>query len=142
MAPLPPVKPPLLLYHRFVLSKLSWDFTITDLGKTWVNESVENLVSKYIRQLLELPIIATFSTLVASKSKYGISLLLPSTKFAQCQVVFRSALKSSPNNDINALWSRTSSGYNIQYDQYRSTKHVLTAIHNDNEDGIRHELKS
>ena len=107
-----------------------------------VTENVDNLVSKYIRQWLELPISATLSTLVVSKSKYGISLILPSTKFAQCQVVFRNALKSSPNNDINALWSRTSSGCNIQYDQYRNSKQILAAVQNDHEDRIRHELKS
>ena len=115
---------------------------IINLGKTWVSENIDNLVSKYIRQWLELPICATLSTLVLSKSKYGISLILPSTKFAQCQVVMRNALKSSPNTDINALWSLTSSGCNIQYDQYRNTKQVLTAIRDDNEDRIRHELKS
>ena len=131
----------LLLYHRFVLSKLSWYFTIADLGKTWVTKTIDNLGSKYIRQWLELPISATLSTLVLSKSKYGFSLVLPSTKFAQCQVVFRHALKS-PNNDINALWFRTCSGCNIQYDQYRNTKPVLSAIQNDNEDRIHHELKS
>ena len=132
----------LLLYHRFVLSKLSWHFTIANLGKTWVVENIDNLVSKYIRQWLELPISATLSTLVLSKSKYGISLVLPSTKFAQCQVVSRKALKSSPNSEINALWSRTSSGCNIQYDQYRNTKQVLNAVQTENEDRIRHELKS
>ena len=93
-----------------------------DLGKTWIAESMDSLVSKYIRKWLELPIIATLSTLVISKSKYGISLILPSTKFAQCHVVFRNTLKSSPNNDINALWFRTSSGCKIQYDQYRNAK--------------------
>ena len=36
----------LLLYHRFVLSKVSWHFTIADLGKTWVTENIDNLVSK------------------------------------------------------------------------------------------------
>ena len=51
-------------------------------------------------------------------------------------------MKSSPNNDINALWSRTSSGCNIQYDQYRNTKQVLAAVQNGHEDRIRHELKS
>ena len=132
----------LLLYHRFVLSKLSWRFTVADLGKTWVTENVDNLVSKYIRQWLELPISATHSTLVVSKSKYGISLILPSTNIAQCQVVFRNALKSSPDKDINALWPHTSSGSNIQYDQYRNTKQVLAAVQNDHEDRIRHELKS
>ena len=117
-------------------------FTIADLGKTWVTEDIDNLVSKYIRQWLELPISATLSTLVLSKSKYGFSLVLPSTIFAQCQLVFRNALKSSPNNDTNDLWSRTSSGCNIQYDQYRNTKQVLSAIQNENEDRIHPELKS
>ena len=135
-------KSKLLLYHRFVLSKLSWHFTIANLGKTWVAESIDNLVSKCIRQWLELPICATLSTLVLSKSKYGISLILPSTKFAQCQVVSRKALKSSPNSKINVLWSLTSSGCNVQYDQYRNTKQVLNAVQTENEDRIRHELKS
>ena len=117
-----------LLYHRFILSKLSWHFTIADLAKTWIAENMDSLVSKYILQWLELSISATLSTLVISKSKYGISLILPSTKFAHCQVVIRNALKSSPNNDINTLWSRTSSGCNIQYDQNRRTKQNLTAI--------------
>ena len=64
------------------------------------------------------------------------------SKFAQCQVVFRNALKSSPYNDSSALWSRTSSGCNIQYDQYRNNKQLLAAVQNAHEDRIRHELKS
>ena len=36
----------LLLYHRFVLSKVSWHFTIANLGKTWVAENLDNLVLK------------------------------------------------------------------------------------------------
>ena len=132
----------LLLYHRFVLSKLSWHFTIANLGKTWVVENVDNLVTSYIRQWLELPISATLSTLILPKSKYGINFILPSTKFLQCQAVIRNALKSSPNSDINSLWPQTSFGCNIQYDQYKNTKQVLTAIQKDNECRITHELKS
>ena len=40
----------LLLYHRFVFSKLSWHFTFANLGKTWVAENKDSLVSKYIPQ--------------------------------------------------------------------------------------------
>ena len=40
----------LQLYHQFVLSKMSWHFTIADLGKTWV--VIDNVASKYIRQWL------------------------------------------------------------------------------------------
>ena len=132
----------LQLYHRFVLSKIAWHFTIADIGKTWVTENIDNLVSQYIRQWLELPISATLSSLILSKSKYGMSLILPSAKFMHCQVVVRNVLKSSPNSDINALWFSSSIGCNIQYDQFRNTKQVLNAIQHDNEERICHDLKS
>ena len=118
----------LSLYHRFVLSKISWHFTIADLRKTWVVENIDNLVAGYIRQWLELPISPTLSTLILPKSKYGINFILPSTKFLLCQTVKRNALKSSPNSDINLLWTQTRFGCNIQYDQYKNTKQVLAAI--------------
>jgi len=34
----------LILYHRFVLSKFSWHFTIANPGKTWVAENLDDLV--------------------------------------------------------------------------------------------------
>ena len=40
----------LLLYHRFVLSKVSWHFTIANLGKTWVTDNLDHLVSSFVRQ--------------------------------------------------------------------------------------------
>ena len=36
----------LQLYHRLVLSKIAWHFTIADIGKTWVTENIDNLVSQ------------------------------------------------------------------------------------------------
>ena len=132
----------LLLYHRFVLSKVSWHFTIANPSKTWVVENVDNLVSSYVRQWLELPISSTLSTLVLPNTKCGLGFTLPSTKFIQCQAVIRNALKSSPNKDINSLWAQTSFGCNIQYDQFQNTKQVLNAIQKDNEARISHELKS
>ena len=132
----------LLLYHRFVLSKISWHFTIADLRKTWVVEKIDILVAGYIRQWLELPISATLSTLILPESKYGNNFILPSTKFLLCQTVKRNALKSSPNSDINLLWTQASFGCNIQYDQCKNTKKVLAAIQKDNESRITHELKS
>ena len=105
-----------LIYHRFVLSKISWHLTIADLSRTWVVQNLDIAVSKYTRQWLELPISATLSTLVLKKSKYGINLVLLSTTFTQCQTVIRNALKSSPNLDIKSLWAATSNGTNVQYD--------------------------
>ena len=129
----------LQLSHRFVLPTIAWHFTIADIGKTWVTENIDNIVSQYIRQLLELPISATLSSLILSKSKYGVNLILPSTKFLLCQVVVRNAVKSSPNSDIKALWS---SSISVATFRMTNTKQVLNAIQNDNEDRLRNALES
>ena len=52
-----------LLYHRHVLSKISWHLTIADLSKTWVIENLDNKVADYVHRWFELPISAS-STLV------------------------------------------------------------------------------
>ena len=75
----------LSLYHRFILSKIAWHLTIADLSKTWVVQTLDTVVAKFVRHWLELPITATLSQLIISKSNYGLSLILPSTKFIQCQ---------------------------------------------------------
>ena len=54
----------LLLYHRFVLSKLAWHLPIADPGKTWVVETLDNVISRFVRQWLDLPIRATFSSFI------------------------------------------------------------------------------
>ena len=90
----------LLLYHRYVLSKVSWHFTVADLSRTWVIENIDNLVSKYIRLWLDLPISATLAGIVLSKNQSGLNLQLPSVKFNQCQTISRNALKSSPNTTV------------------------------------------
>ena len=125
-----------------MLSKLSWHLTVADLSKTWVVQNLDNIVTEYIRQWLVLPFSATLITPILMKSKYGINRILPSTKFTQCQTVIRNALKTSPNLDINAVWAATSNSSNIQYNQYKNTKQVITAIQQDHEDRIDHELTS
>ena len=103
---------------------------------------IDNLVSKYIRQWLDLPISATLSSIILSKNQFGLSLTLPSTKFLQCQTVLRNALKSSPNDNIRSLWKNTSSGTNIQYDIYRNTKEALKAVQHEHKDRLQNILTS
>ena len=110
----------LSLYHRFNLSKIAWHLTIADLSKTWVVENVDTIVSKFVRHWLEIPISATLSILIISKSNYGLSLILPSTKFIQFQTTIGNALKSSPNPDIRYLWQDSSQNTNAQYDPYKT----------------------
>ena len=71
----------LRLYQAYLLSKVSWDFTVTNISKTWVIQNLDNLVSRYIREWLDLPIFATLSSIILSKNQFGLNLQLPSTKF-------------------------------------------------------------
>ena len=98
----------ILLYSRYVLSKISWHFTVSDIGETWVKEKLDNIASTYIRKWLELPISATLSNVLLPRNKCGLNIILPSTKFLQCQTVSRKALKASPNEATNNLWKDTS----------------------------------
>ena len=86
-----------------LLSKISWDLTITDISQTWACETLDCIATKYFRKWLELPISATLSNVFLPKNKFGLNVILPSTKFVQCQTVSRSALRSSINENI-ATW--------------------------------------
>ena len=90
----------LLLYSRYVLSKLSWHFTVATLSKTWVTENIDPIVNQYIRKWLEVPISGTLSTIFPTNNKFGLSIHPPSVKFIQCQTVLRIALKPSPNEPL------------------------------------------
>ena len=135
-------KSKLLLYHRYVLSKISWHLTVADLSKTWVIEHLDNLVVKFVRIWLELPISATLSGISLPNNKFGLNLQLPSVKFQQCQTVLRTTLKSSSNVSIKSLWRNTSNGMNVQYDTYQNTKQVLKAVRQDHTDKLQTKLTS
>ena len=40
----------LLLYHRWVLSKLSWPLTVTNLSKTLVVENLDSVTTRFVRK--------------------------------------------------------------------------------------------
>ena len=94
----------ILLYSHYLLSKISWELTITDISKTWIFETLDTLASRYIRKWLEFPISTTLSNVFLPRNKFGLNVILPSTKFTQCQTVSRSSLKTSMNKDINKLY--------------------------------------
>ncbi|CAB4030257.1 Hypothetical predicted protein [Paramuricea clavata] len=132
----------LLLYSRYVLSKLAWHFTVATLSKTWVTENIDSIANKYIRRWLEVPISGTLSTVFLTNNKFGLSIYPPSVKFIQCQTVLRKALKSSPNESTNDLWRATSNHTNIQYDAYNSTKEVLKDFRSGHENKLLNQLTS
>ncbi|CAB4014263.1 lisH domain and HEAT repeat-containing KIAA1468 homolog [Paramuricea clavata] len=132
----------LLLYSRYVLSKLAWHFTVATLSKTWVTENIDSIANKYIRRWLEVPISGTLSTVFLTNNKFGLSIYPPSVKFIQCQTVLRKALKYSPNESTNDLWRATSNHTNIQYDAYNSTKEVLKDFRSGHENKLLNQLTS
>ncbi|CAB4030630.1 Hypothetical predicted protein [Paramuricea clavata] len=128
-------------FDRYVLSKLSWHFTVATISKTWVVENIDSPVNKYVRKWLEVPISGTLSNIFLTRNKFGLNIIPASVKFIQCQTVLRNALKTSPNDSINELWKSTNNHINIQYDSYNSTKEVLKTFHSQQENKLRDRLK-
>ncbi len=139
LKPLHP-KNKVLLYSRYVLSKISWHFTVATISRTWVTENVDSLINKYIRKWLEVPISGTLSNVYLTSNKFGLNIIPTSIKFTQCQTVLRNALKTSPNDSIKELWKSTNNYTNIQYDSYQSTKEVLKNFHSAQEDKLMDRL--
>ena len=132
----------LLLYSRYVLSKLSWHFTIANISKTWITEHLDSVVNGYIRKWLDIPISGTLSNVFLECNKFGLNICPPSIKFTQCQTVLRNSLKESPNDSLKDLWKSSSCHTNIQYDVYKSTKEVLKDFRSNQEDKLQHHLTS
>ena len=139
LKPLHP-KNKILLYSRYLLSKLSWHFTVASLSKTWVTENIDSVVNKYIRKWLEIPVSGTLSNVYLAHNKFGLNIYPPSVKFAQCQIVARNALKTSPNASIKNLWKETSDSRNIQYDVYSTTKEVLKSFNSQQQIKLQNHL--
>ena len=58
----------ILLYSRYLLSKISWELKITDIPKTWICKTLDTLASRYIRKWLEFPIPATLSNVFLAET--------------------------------------------------------------------------
>ena len=79
----------LLVYHRYVLSMLSWNLTIENLSETWVKPALDTIVHKYVREWLEIPISGTLDIISLSKEKFGLGFISVSTRYMQCQSTIR-----------------------------------------------------
>ena len=105
-------------------------------------KNLDNIVSKFTRQWLELPISATLSFIVLSSKKFGLSFQFPSVKFQQCQTVLRPSLKSSKDESLVKLWKNTNCGTNIQCDVYKNTKQILKSIRTEHKERLKTKLPS
>ena len=63
-----------------------------------------------------------------------------SSRFTQCQTVIRNNLPKSSNNDVVRTYYDTNCDTNLQYDQFKSTKKVITQYQENKEDRIKNVL--
>ena len=82
----------LLIYQRYVLSKISWDLTVSELTETWIKQSLDSKLRSYLRLWLDIPICGTLDIITLTKKHYGLNICLVSEKFIQCQVAYRQCL--------------------------------------------------
>ena len=118
----------LKIYHRYVLSKISWDMTVSDISQTWYKNNVDNFIMSQVRSWFEIPISCTMEIFTLSRSKYGVNLIKPSARAFQLKTNFRKVLSQSKNEDIKQLHEITRDQCNIQYDQYKSSRDAIKAI--------------
>ena len=93
----------ILIYCRYVLSKLSWHLTVADLPKIWAENNLDNLCYRYLRYWLEMPISGTLDIISLPRSKFGLNIVPISTNFIQCQLTTRNCINNSSNEDLKFI---------------------------------------
>ena len=98
-------------------------------------------VHEYFHRWLEIPISGTLDICMLSKSKFGLDIIDPSTKFIQCKTIYRNRLKNSKHEDTRVIHELTSYA-NIQYDRFNSTREIIKCMRSDKQDKIKKKLTS
>ena len=76
-----------------------------------------------------------------SKSKFGLDIIGPLTKFTQCKTIYRSRLKNSKHEDTRVIHEMTSHT-NIQCDRFNSIREIVKSMGSDKQDKINNKLTS
>src|ERR1051325_10202018 len=103
------------IVKQYVLSQIRFELKTYNFDSTWINQNLDSLVVKYVRDWLEMPrsgCVKEMMTLPVSKG--GLAIPLLKNVSDQMWLHKRNALKFSTHPDINQVWSDTSS------------KHILT----------------
>ncbi len=130
----------ILLYSRYLFSKISWHFTVSDISKTWICETLDSIASKYIRKWLQLPISATLSNVLLPHNKFGLNIILPSTKFVQYQTVARTALNFHQTKILKIYGQSTSTNKTCNMIYTKTQKSCSKAVRNENEERLQKHL--
>ena len=71
----------MLIYQRYILCKIIWDLTVTNISITWIKKNLDIMVSNYVPSCLEIPISGTLKIVTLSKHKYVLNFINASTHF-------------------------------------------------------------
>ena len=99
------------IIQKYVYSKYRWLFTIYDLSETWVVENIDNVIGKYLRKWLQLPVSANISHLSFTTRKLGINITFAKEVYQKCKLSLRRILRLSKNREIRRLYSVTSANH-------------------------------
>ena len=100
----------LKIVKLFIPSQISFDYKLYDISLTWINQQLDAIVVRHVRNWLQLPIsscVAELMTLPRNQGGYGIAFLRDTAERLRLGQSFR--LKHSRKNDIRHLWVETSS---------------------------------
>lgn len=104
-----PIKPlnKIDIITKYVFSKFKWRFSIYKLTETWVEKNIDNIISRFIRKWLQLPISANISHLKFRRSRLGINYNTAKDIYQQCKLSVRRILFSSKNEEIKKFHNVT-----------------------------------
>ena len=131
----------IMLYKSYLLSQISWDLTVANIGLTWVKQFgqcclvISSLMARntnkwYIRYLF----IVEDKVWPGPYSTFNKTNTMPVSNM--------STIENSLNADIRTIYEDTSKETNVQYDTFQSTCNVIKSIRKTKEDRVVQELKS
>ena len=77
-----------------------------------------------------------FGIISMPRSKFGLNIILISTRFIQCQLTISNWINNSSNEDLKFMHQETSQGKNVQHDTFKSTHEVLKVMRKEKEEHI------
>ena len=112
----------LKILKQYIHSQLRFELKTYNFGATWINENLDSVITKHVRDWLQMPISSCVKEMMTlPTNKLGLS--VPTLKYLSEQMWLqkRNTLKTSKNPNIVKIWS-DSSIKNVKYDSILQNK--------------------
>ena len=141
-----PIKPQtkLKILSSYVSSQISFDLKLYSFPVTWLDEHLDALCVKRVREWIEAPISSCISEwLQMLPSRCGLGIVSMKNKSQRLALNKRHALKTSGHKDIALLWSDTSTKH-IESDSHLMRHNALSSaskeLRNDQLDKVNNHM--